>query len=94
MPSDREVNQRGKRDRLPSAETMQASAKAMKSWWTEAYLGAGNPLLAPRFQAGAVASLPGLAAMAAVDGLHVAVGLQRVCLRRNQGVPEWTWRVR
>ena len=32
VPSDREVNQRGKRDRLPSAETMQASADAMKSW--------------------------------------------------------------
>ena len=74
VPSDREVNQRGKRDRLPSAETMQASADAMKSWWTEAYFGTTNPLLAPRFQAEALASLPGLAG-GDIDDVHAAVGL-------------------
>ncbi len=91
VPSDREVNQRGKRDRLPSAETMQASADAMKSWWTEAYFGAVNPFLTARFQSEALASLPGLSVVD-VDEVHAAVGLQRVRLRRNQGVPEWTWR--
>ena len=91
VPSDREVNQRGKRDRLPSAETMHASADAMKSWWRMAYLKAGNPSLASRFQAEALASLPGLATVTDVDDVHAAVGLQRVRLRRNQGVPEWNW---
>ena len=90
VPSDRQVNQRSKRDRLPSAEAMQASADAIKSWWLEAYLAASNPRLSQRFQAEAFASLPGLAG-GDVDDVHAAVGMQRVRLRRNQGVPEWTW---
>ena len=92
VPSDRDVNQRGKRDRLPSAETMQASGDAMKAWWTTAYLKAAHPSLPLRFQAEALASLPGLVIAADVDDVHAAAGLQRVRLRRNQGVPEWTWR--
>lgn len=65
---------------------MQASADAMKSWWSETYLGTGTPLLAPRFQTEALASLPGITA-AGVEDVHAAVELQRVRLRRNQGVP-------
>ena len=91
VPSDREVNQRGKRDRLPSAETMRTSADAMKSWWTAAYLGSEGSLLTSQFQSEALTSLPGLTSTD-VDGVYAAVGLQRLRLRRNQGVPEWTWR--
>ena len=70
---------------------MRTSADGAKSWWSAAYLGSGSTLLMSRFRSEALASLPRLTATD-VDGVHAAAELQRLRLRRNQGIPEWTWR--
>jgi hypothetical protein len=38
LPSDRTVNQRQKRDRLPSAAKLQPAQGRVQGWWEEAYL--------------------------------------------------------
>lgn len=94
MPSDRRVNQHEKRDRLPSAATMAAAGDAIARWWMAAYLRSDDEILPTRFESEARASLPGLSAVAAVtpDDVQAAMGLQRLRLQRDQGVPQWEWR--
>ncbi|WP_408836776.1 HNH endonuclease domain-containing protein [Acidisphaera sp. L21] len=94
MPTDRRVNQVSKRDRLPSAEALTAAEDSISTWWTAAYLQPGDPILPARFRAEAVASLPGITISGSPDSktIYTALGLQRVRLRQNQGVPEWAWR--
>jgi hypothetical protein len=91
MPSDRRVNQHQKGDRLPSADALRTACDAMRNWWRTAYLESGNPVLPPRFATEARASLPGLDQGHACDPdeVYAALGLQRVRLRQDQGVPEW-----
>lgn len=94
LPADRRVNQRSKRDRLPSADALRAARDAIAAWWRVAYLRPGDAVLPGRFAAEARASLPGLDAGDACcpDEVQAAMALQRVRLRQNQGVPEWSWR--
>ena len=94
LPADRRVNQQSKRDRLPSAEALGAARDAIAAWWQAAYLRPADAVLPGRFAAKACASLPGLDAGAAChpDDVQAAVALQRVRLRQDQGVPEWSWR--
>lgn len=94
LPADRRVNQRSKRDRLPSADALRAARDAIAAWWQAAYLRPGDAVLPGRFAAEARASLPGLDAGDACrpDEVQAAMALQRVRLRQNQGVPEWSWR--
>jgi SAM-dependent methyltransferase len=94
LPAHRLVNQRLKRDRLPSALTLSRAEAPILAWWRSAYLAAAPNLLAERFAQEAAASLAGLA----VSGLggdppaavFAAVGLQRLRLQHDQQVPEWT----
>ena len=94
MPSDRRVNQQGKRDRLPSAAALASGAEAIGDWWTRAYLEPGIGALASRFATEAQATLPSLrsAASHSTDEVLAAVEMQRLRLRQNQGVPEWEHR--
>lgn len=94
LPADRRVNQQSKRDRLPSADALRAARDAIAAWWQAAYLRPGDTVLPGRFAAEARASLPGLDAGDACcpDEVQAAMALQRVRLRQNQGVPEWSWR--
>lgn len=94
MPADRRVNQHGKRDRLPSADALRTARDAIAAWWQAAYLRPGDAVLPGRFAAEARASLPGLDAAGAChpDDVQAAVALQRMRLRQDQGVPEWSWR--
>lgn len=94
MPADRRVNQHGKRDRLPSAEALRAARDGIAAWWRAAYLRPEDAVLPGRFAAEARASLPGLDAGAAChpNDVQAAMALQRMRLRQDQGVPEWSWR--
>jgi hypothetical protein len=90
MPADRRANQHQKRDRIPAAEVLRRSRDRVLEWW-HADVPSGDVMLAARFGEEARASLPGLAtdASAPPDAVFEAVGLQRLRLRRDQGVPEW-----
>ncbi len=90
MPASRAVNQREKRDRLPSAEALQAAGDRIAAWWQAAYLRVDDAVLPPRFAAEARASLPGLVEAAGVEEVQAAMALQRLRLRQTQGAPEWT----
>ena len=94
LPADRRVNQHGKRDRLPSADALRAARDAITTWWQAAYLQPADAVLPGRFTAEARASLPGLDTGTAChpDDVQAAMALQRVRLRQDQGVPEWSWR--
>ena len=92
LPSDRTVNQRQKRDRLPSAARLQSAQDRVQGWWEEAYLQALNPVLSVRFTQEVCASLPGLLAVSApptLDDCFTAILLQQVRLKHDQQVPEW-----
>ena len=91
LPAHREVNQRLKRDRLPSALTLAGAEERIVGWWRTAYLASDDQWLPARFGHEAGASLPGLRSDAC-DPVRVftAVGLQRLRLRHDQQVPEWT----
>lgn len=93
MPSHREVNQRLKREKLPSSATLQAAGPAIRDWWASAYM-AGAWITRARFMEEATASLPTLRAGRASEPADVfdALSLQRLRLRQDQRVPEWDWR--
>ena len=94
LPAHRAVNQRLKRDRLPSALLLAKAGDKILEWWRAAYLSPTDLLLPMQFGNEARASLPGLRADAAAAGnpeqVFDAVGLQRVRLRQDQQMPEWT----
>ena len=94
LPAHREVNQRLKRDRLPSAAALENAGERIVDWWRAAYLSPVDPLLPVRFGHEAQASLPGLrtgdADAPGPERVFAAVGLQRMRLRHDQQVPEWT----
>lgn len=90
LPAHPIVNQRLKRDRLPSDSLLRSASDAIGRWWTSAYL--SDPILRGRFVNEAHASLPGLARGAeapSVDELLDAVRIQRLRLRHDQQVTEW-----
>ncbi len=93
LPSTRSVNQRDKRDRLPSAAVLNDARERVQNWWTSGYaLGAKSPL-ADRFFLEARTSLPLLNApeeSIAVGDVFAALVFQRLRLRENQQIPEWT----
>ena len=91
MPAHREVNQRLKRERLPSAPTLSGAGPGIRRWWSTAYLAAGQATQV-RFAEEAAASLPTLDAStisADPDAVFTALEIQRLRLRQDQRVPEW-----
>ena len=93
LPAHRAVNQHQKRDRLPSNSTLQAARGRILAWWHAAYFDEARDLLRSRFVEEARASLPGLLASETdVTPEHVfaAMELQRLRLRQDQQVPEWS----
>jgi hypothetical protein len=91
LPAHRMVNQRHKRDRLPSAAALAGAEERIVSWWQAAYLNTQDRLLPARFGHEAAASLPGLGPQAdQPEPVYTAVGLQRMRLHYDQQVPEWT----
>jgi hypothetical protein len=88
VPAHREVNQRFKRDRLPSATTLFRAEGRIVGWWEGAYLRSGGSNLADQFVQEARASLPAFSTNAAGD-IFASVCLQRIRLRHDQQIPEW-----
>jgi hypothetical protein len=91
MPTHKEVNQREKRDRLPSTNHLRDAQKRITSWWTEGYQLERNEALTDRFFAEAESALPWLKVAVAVNVEDVFQGLevQRLRLHHDQQVPEW-----
>ncbi len=93
LPTHRVVNQREKRDRLPADGRLRAAGEAIQGWWQQAYLTKTESVPPRRFSDEARASLPGLAELSAVpapDDVFAALQVQRLRLRHDQQVPEWT----
>ena len=89
MPAHRTVNQRLKRDRLPSPSALRQAEDRIRAWWEGAYL-TGGAVLHGRFLEEAAASLPTLPGdSAGAEHVFAAMSLQRLRLHRDQGVPEW-----
>jgi hypothetical protein len=88
LPAHREVNQRLKRNRLPSATTLSRSEERIVGWWREGYLPNPDTPLATQFEQEAYATLPALSGSAPED-VFASVCLQRIRLRHDQQVPEW-----
>jgi HNH endonuclease len=88
VPAHREVNQRKKRDRLPSDDLLIGRRKHIVSWWRDAYETEG---LHPQFLSEARVSLPALAGAGGLgsDSVFAAMRFQRLRLQRDQQIPEW-----
>ncbi len=93
LPAHRMVNQRLKRDRLPSAQTLAQARERILDWWRTAYVTSADPLLPERFGHEARASLPGIPSegrgVCDPERVLMAVSLQRMRLHHDQQVPEW-----
>ena len=91
MPAHRRVNQHEKRDRLPADPLLRTAQERILDWWNAAYREHPDHPLAQRFALEASASLPGVvAADADLDSYYSALNLQRLRLKQNQQVPEWS----
>lgn len=91
MPVHRRINQHEKRDRLPGDRILRSAQERILTWWNSAYRDRSKPVLAERFTLEAAASLPGITSAAPhLDDVYSALSLQRMRLRQNQQVPEWS----
>jgi hypothetical protein len=88
LPTHREVNQKFKRDRLPSAAALARAEIRIIGWWQQAYLGKTDTQLPDQFLQEARTSLPAFSTAAPGD-IFASVTLQRIRLRPDQQVPEW-----
>jgi len=88
MPAHRTVNRRLKRDRLPSPSALLQAGDRIRAWWDGAYLASGA-VLRERFIQEAAASLPLPGDGAGAEQVFAAMGMQRLPLHRDQGIPEW-----
>ena len=87
LPATREVNQHGKRDRLPSAAALAAAHDEIIDWWASAWQ--SDPALSRRFHREVAAALP-LGADALTEDIFAGLEWRRLRLRQDQQVQEWT----
>jgi hypothetical protein len=92
LPAHRTVNQHQKRDRLPADALLRAAGDPIQEWWRRGYLEAADSVLPRQFTNEARASLPGLVGTTdpASEEVFAALLLQRLRLRHDQQVPEWS----
>ena len=90
MPTHRTVNQNEKGARLPGDGILRSAQDRVINWWGPAYA-ESMPAVSDRFWLEANASLPGLrTGKGTLDDIFDAVCLQRIRLKHDQQVPEWT----
>ncbi|WP_243361630.1 class I SAM-dependent methyltransferase [Fundidesulfovibrio terrae] len=93
LPSHRSINQHKKRDRLPSEIALARAGDLIQKWWNNAYLESNNTSLLSRFELEAKSTLPGVDLSRDrldISNLFDAVNVQRIRLRHDQQIPEWT----
>lgn len=88
MPAHRDVN-RQKRDRLPGDELLRVAHDRILDWWDRSYARANAPI-ARRFHAEARSGLPAMPdGEFGLDDVFAGLAVQRLRLRRDQGIAEW-----
>ena len=92
LPAHRTVNQHQKRERLPTDAVLRSAGDSIQDWWRRAYLQETGSVLPRRFADEASASLPGLMGITGPppEEVFAALLLQRLRLKHDQQVPEWT----
>lgn len=90
LPTHREVNQRYKRERLPSIRLLRSAESRIVAWWDAGYLKATETLLPDRFLIEARATLPLLGSGDdRSDDVFSAVAVQQARLKYDQQIPVW-----
>lgn len=90
MPTHRNVNQNQKRARLPSDVILRSVQDRILDWWGGAYTNAST-LVNEQFWIEAQSSLPGAwAGERCLPDIFDALCLQRMRLKHDQQVPEWS----
>jgi len=87
MPAHTQVNQRQKRDRLPSALAMANAKDRIIDWWNKAYF--EDDALRARFMREAAAALP-LNRNASSADVYDALDWRRLRLAQDQQLAQWT----
>lgn len=86
LPSSRQVNQRMKRDKLPSVAALANAKSRIELWWLDAW--DRHPPFGDRFRREATAALA-VPADAAVQAIFEALEWRRLRLRQDSQVAEW-----
>jgi hypothetical protein len=86
LPATRHVNQRRKRDRLPSVSALAEARERIIAWWEQAWL--ATPPLRTRFRRESIASLR-VALDAPPEEVFAAIEWRRLRLREDQQLEEW-----
>ena len=90
LPTLRTVNQRQKRDKLPSLSRLLAAEDRILTWWDSAYVKGTSEQFRVQFFDEATASLPVAKGFeGGTEELFEFVMLQQMNLKLNQQVPEW-----
>lgn len=91
LPANRTINQRQKRDRLPSAATLLKAQGPIIEWWADAYAEGENKVLAHRFFHEARAALPlaTTAPQVPLEDIFGGVVMKRLAIRQDQQLDEW-----
>jgi SAM-dependent methyltransferase len=87
LPASRAVNQREKRDRLPSASTLTHAQDLVVDWWERAWL--VDDALKQRFVREAAAALP-LGTDPSATEIFAGLEWRRLRLAQDQQVEEWS----
>ena len=89
MPASRNVNQRQKKDHLPSDGILRSAQDRILNWWDEGYIEASEPIR-EQFWIETRSSLPGGVNFSRhLPDIFDSLCLQRMRLKYNQQVPEW-----
>ena len=90
MPAHRTVNQKEKRARLPTDRLLQCAQDRVINWWEAAYVD-NVSIISERFWLEAKSSLPSVNADDdTLNDIFDAICLQRMRLKHDQQVPEWS----
>ena len=90
LPVHRDVNQRMKRERLPTDFVLRQAKDLITGWWEKGYIRSDNRVLADQFTLEASATLPTLEGSTdKLEDVFSALSLQRLRLSNDQQIPEW-----
>ena len=90
LPVHRDVNQKMKRERLPTDFVLRQAKDRIMGWWDTGYIRSDNRVLADQFSLEASATLPTLEGPTEdPEDVFSALSLQRLRLSNDQQIPEW-----